>query len=130
MGDGGGGDGGCDAAGRDESHVAQNTKQEDRVKLELPAGVSVGSDEANICVWVATVFGPAETLWDGGMFQVELVFPPDFPDAPPFVHFLTPMFHPQINAQGVPYLRSLVMCAPAVWPPHQKLPFFAAQHTN
>jgi len=84
-------------------------QQEDRIKHELPLGVSVGSDEANICVWVATVFGPSETLWDGGMFQVELVFPPDFPDAPPFVHFLTPMFHPQINAQGVPYLRSLVM---------------------
>lgn len=53
--------------------------------------------------------GPAETLWDGGMFQVELVFPPDFPDAPPYVHFLTPMFHPHISPLGVPYLRSLIM---------------------
>ena len=43
------------------------------------------------------------------MFQVELVFPPDFPDAPPFVHFLTPIFHPQVSPQGVPYMRSLVM---------------------
>jgi len=84
-------------------------QQEDRIKHELPVGASIGSDEANICVWVATIFGPAETLWDGGMFQVEFVFPPDFPDAPPFVHFLTPMFHPQINSQGVPYLRALIM---------------------
>ena len=43
------------------------------------------------------------------MFQVELVFPPDFPDAPPYVHFLTPMFHPHISPLGVPYLRSLIM---------------------
>ena len=43
------------------------------------------------------------------MFQVELVFPPDFPDAPPYVHFLTPMFHPHISPFGVPYLRSLIM---------------------
>jgi ubiquitin-protein ligase len=43
------------------------------------------------------------------MFQVELVFPPDFPDAPPYVHFLTPMFHPHISPLGVPYLRILIM---------------------
>ena len=48
-------------------------------------------------------------MWDGGMFQVELVFPPDFPDAPPYVRFLTPIFHPHISPLGVPYLRSLIM---------------------
>jgi len=37
------------------------------------------------------------------------VFPPDFPDAPPFVHFLTPIFHPQVNSQGIPFLRSLIL---------------------
>jgi len=84
-------------------------QQQERVEHETPDGVSVGVDEANVCVWVATIFGPAETLWDGGMFQVELVFPPDFPDAPPYVHFLTPMFHPHISPLGVPYLRVLIM---------------------
>jgi len=84
-------------------------QQEDRIRDEMPEGASVGADEANACVWVATIFGPAETLWDGGMFQVEIVFPPDFPDAPPFVHFLTPIFHPQVNSQGIPFLRSLIL---------------------
>ena len=84
-------------------------QQEDRIKNEIPDGASIGADSSNACVWVATIFGRAETLWDGGMFQVELVFPPDFPDAPPFVHFLTPIFHPQVSPQGVPYMRSLVM---------------------
>ena len=79
------------------------------MKDEMPEGASVGADEANACVWVATIFGPAETLFDGGMFQVEIVFPPDFPDAPPFVHFLTPIYHPQINSQGIPFLRSLIV---------------------
>jgi len=84
-------------------------QQQERVKHELPDGVSVGVDEANACVWVATIFGPPETLWDGGMFQVELVFPPDFPDAAPYAHFLTGMFHPHISVLGVPYLRDLIM---------------------
>ena len=43
------------------------------------------------------------------MFQVELIFPPEFPDAPPYVHFLTSMFHPHISPLGVPYLKSLIM---------------------
>jgi len=84
-------------------------QQQERVKHESPDGVSFGVDEANACVWVATVFGPSETIWDGGMFQVEFVFPPDFPEAPPYVHFLTGMFHPHISVLGVPYLRSLIM---------------------
>lgn len=84
-------------------------QQEDRIRHEMPEGASIGADETNACVWVATIFGPSETLWDGGMFQVEFIFPPDFPEAPPFVHFLTSMFHPHINSQGVPYLRTLVL---------------------
>ena len=34
-------------------------------------------------MWTATLFGPPDSPWDGGMFTVEMVFPPDFPDAPP-----------------------------------------------
>jgi len=84
-------------------------QQEDRIKKEMPMGASAGADEGNACLWVAQIFGPSETLFDGGMFQVEFVFPPDFPDAPPFVHFLTPIYHPQISSQGIPFLRSLIM---------------------
>ena len=40
---------------------------------------------------------------------VKHVFPPDFPDSPPFVRFLTEMFHPHISPSGLPYLRSLLM---------------------
>jgi len=99
-------------AGRDASvtscihHLRQ---QEERLKSESVDGASIGADEANAAVWLATIFGPAETLWDGGMFQVEFVFPPTFPEAPPFVRFVTPMFHPQISPQGVPFIRQLVV---------------------
>ena len=83
-------------------------QQEERIKNEAPEGASIGPTEGNTCVWEATIFGPADTLWDGGMFSVELVFPPDFPDSPPYVRFLTPIFHPQISPSGVPYLRALI----------------------
>jgi hypothetical protein len=34
-------------------------QQQERIDNEAPDGVSVGVDEANVCVWVATIFGPA-----------------------------------------------------------------------
>ena len=34
-------------------------QQQERIDHEAPEGVSVGVDEANVCVWVATIFGPA-----------------------------------------------------------------------
>ena len=84
-------------------------QQEERIKSEAPDGASIGPAPSNTCVWEALIIGPAETLWDGGMFSVELVFPPDFPESPPYVRFLTPIFHPQISPAGVPYLRTLIM---------------------
>ena len=84
-------------------------QQEARVKGEVPQGASVGPSESNACVWEATIFGPAETIWDGGMFGVELIFPPDFPESPPHVRFTTSIYHPQISPSGIPYLRSLLM---------------------
>ena len=84
-------------------------QQEERIKSEVPDGASIGPSSSNACVWEATIFGPAETPCDGGMFCVEVVFPPDFPDSPPFVRFVTEMFHPHISPSGLPYLRSLLM---------------------
>ena len=75
-------------------------QQEERIKNEIPDGASIGAEESNACVWNATIIGPTETVWENGMFQVELIFPPTFPEAPPFVRFVTPVFHPQISPQA------------------------------
>jgi|TARA_B100000524_G_scaffold3754_1_gene2410 ubiquitin-conjugating enzyme E2 Z len=99
--------GGKDSSVNSCIHYLQS--QENRIQGDTPEGASIGADETNLCVWVATIFGASGTRYDGGMFQVEFVFPPDFPDAPPLIHFLTPIFHPLINTHGVPYLRELLM---------------------
>lgn len=90
-------------------------QQEERIKAETPEGASIGPSASNKCVWEATLFGPAESQWDGGMYSIEIVFPPNYPEAPPFVRFLTPIFHPQVSPSGIPYLRTLLMwhcCGP------------------
>ena len=47
----------CDSAVN--SCVDYLAQQHERLKVATPEGVSVGVDEANACVWVATIFGSA-----------------------------------------------------------------------
>lgn len=39
-------------------------------------------------------FFPTSTRSEGGFFKAELKFPDDFPNTPPKMTFLTPMWHP------------------------------------
>jgi len=65
-------------------------------------GVSAGPvSEKNIFHWNASIFGPDGSAWEGGIYNVELVF--NDSDAPPRIRFTTSMFHPHINPEGVPF---------------------------
>ena len=62
------------------------------VKQQPPEGVSASplSDE-NIYVWGATVFGPDDTSWEGGIYTMRLMFTEQYPDKPPRVRFTSEM---------------------------------------
>jgi ubiquitin-conjugating enzyme E2 G1 len=60
-----------------------------------PEGVSVGlGEDDNMFVWELMLIGPQDTLFEGGFFSAKLEFPQDFPNSPPVMTFLTPIWHP------------------------------------
>ncbi|WEL39703.1 ubiquitin-conjugating enzyme E2 [Encephalitozoon hellem] len=56
--------------------------------------------EDDLMTWVAVIFGPESTLFEGGTFSLVLAFPETYPQDPPNVRFVSEMFHPNIYPNG------------------------------
>ena len=64
-------------------------------------GLSVGLvDENNFYKWSVVIFGPTETIYEGGFFRAILDFPEDYHNNPPKMQFTTKMWHPNIYKDG------------------------------
>lgn len=56
--------------------------------------------ESDLTKWVGTLVGPSETPYEGGVFQLEIYFPDNYPYMPPKIIFKTPIYHPNITPRG------------------------------
>jgi len=70
------------------------------MQKDPPQGISASPNESNLMAWNAVIFGPEETVWDGGTFKLTLQFTEEYPNKAPTVRFLSKMFHPNIYADG------------------------------
>lgn len=88
------------------SHAVKRLQKElsdmkNSVHKEISENVSAGPiDENDLFKWNATLIGPVETPYEGGVFKLNLVFPNDYPFHPPVVTFMTRIFHPNIHENG------------------------------
>jgi ubiquitin-conjugating enzyme E2 D/E len=57
-------------------------------------------NETDLTKWIGTLVGPTETPYEGGVFQLEIFFPENYPYMPPKIIFKTPIYHPNITPRG------------------------------
>lgn len=71
-----------------------------RLQSDPTPGVTAQPLNQNMMFCHAIINGPADTVWEAGTFHLIIRFSEEYPTKPPFVRFLSRLFHPNIYIDG------------------------------
>jgi len=75
-------------------------KELEEIKMEPPSNCSAGPIGEELTKWEASIIGPSDSPYAGGVFKLSIDFTDKYPFKPPKVKFITRIYHPNINSYG------------------------------
>ena len=76
-------------------------KEIEDMKKTPPDNCSAGpADENDLFVWRATIMGPEGSPYHGGIFNLSINIPADYPFKAPKIMFTTKIYHCNVNSNG------------------------------
>ena len=75
-------------------------KEIEELEKDPPTNCSAGPIDDKLVNWEATIIGPSESPYAGGLFKLSIHFGEKYPFKPPKIKFITNIFHPNIDAYG------------------------------
>lgn len=64
------------------------------------SNISASVNGNNLLKWKATIKGPIDSPYEGGLFKLEIKLPTEYPFQPPIIVFKTKIYHCNISKRG------------------------------
>ena len=64
------------------------------------SGINFEMDETNVHKWDGSIIGPTGSPYEGGIFEISIQFPENYPIDPPSLYFRTQIYHPCVDNEG------------------------------
>merc|ERR1711988_184218 len=71
-----------------------------RLAKDPVPGFTVEPASDDLYTWIVGMFGPPDTIYQGGYFKARMKFPETYPMDPPSMVMMQPMWHPNIYEDG------------------------------
>ncbi len=71
------------------------------MKKDPPVNCSAGMNNGQLRHWNASIIGPDDSPYQGGIFHLDIYFGSEYPFTPPKVNFKTKIYHPNISNTNI-----------------------------
>ena len=82
------------------SAIIRIQKEVKSINTESDCGCSAGPIGDDLFHWKGIIAGPPCSPYEGGVFNLDIKFPIEYPFKPPHIVFTTKIYHPNINENG------------------------------